>query len=787
MEAPEHLVICIAARNEAESLPRLIGLLRSSTLWSQAGRRSIWVALNDCQDDSRQRLEALQCPELRILELAEPGKNAAWNALRQACAAEWMFFVDAEVAPAPDCLERLWRELRRQPGLQLAAALPVASLDRVEHPDSYQCARVDYAQRFWLRQGSGAALPRANCYALRPPQDFRLPEHPNLGDDLFLSLSLSWRVVEQARVYVTPPGRADHLRQRIRQRLGLRALKRDFPELAAQLGRQRGRLPRFQGLAEAFFWLRILAVEREAARQAARRDADVGYWPRIHSARPAQSGTSAQPAAPFSLRARLLGPVQRLVVRTQHWRLWPKVYEAVAELARRVLEGVPGVERLRLQGSLARSRPVAGLSDIDADVILRDLPAGAEADTVAAVLRRYNWLRWCFPILQEPTLLRRSECTYSQRVGEPWSRTSRYREEQSPLEPNRQAYLGLFLRRYLRFYTRQALAGPRRGVDRYIKLHEHELASVQALLLHPDEQRLTVEPLRHDLELGELYHHYRSLQQSHWLAADPERLGPRLASLAFGLLRRLAGPGTVERGPQRRSLPSWLVDGLAPLRRALADDEVLGRFPQVLSAAGATNFQQRFYLLVPETVDLEMVARAWVRLRQIWREFESGFPKFYFGAFPHPSLLPEAALRLMGGNFLGGLEAQLLELDGWRLSSQPQFERDLAEVALPGLRRWHSRRDRLRWLDCFAGLLPAALLWLERGQLHLDQAEASRAYRAAFDDDYAGLLDKLPEPLWFEGPHWRSDLPRRGYLVLRRQIDRLMALGDQPAGVAHSL
>ncbi len=788
MEGPDELVVCILAQNEAESLPRLIGLLRSCSLWRQVRQRALWVALNGCTDQSRERLAALDCPELHLLELAEAGKNLAWNAVRKACGARLIFFVDAEVAPAPDCLEHLWREMRQDPQLQMAAARPVASLEQAREADSYQRSRLRYAERPWLLRASGAGLPRANCYAVRPPEGFQLPPHPNLGDDLFLSLSLDWRVVEQARVYVTPPDRRDHLNQRIRQRLGLRALKRDFPQLTSALGRPSGRLPELASWGEVFFWLRILLVERQAARRARALDPDERYWPRIDSARPAGAASSSRPAHPASLRARLLGPLQLLVVRTAHWSVWRAVYEGVARVARLALENLPGVEQLRLQGSLARSQPVAGLSDIDADVILQDLSPPEEARAIGPILRRYAWLRWFFPILQEPTLLRRSECDYSRRVGEPWSRTSRYRGEASASEPNRQAYLGLFLRRYLRFYTRQALAGERRGVDRYIKLHSHELASVQAMLLHPQSDYLTVPSLDSGAQLGELYEHYRRLQQSGFLARDPQQLGPRLATLAFGLLRQLAGPGPLERGPERCPPPPWLSDWLAPLLRAIRDDDRLGAFVPVLSSAAATNFHHRLYLLVPESVGLDWVEQAWQRLAQVWRRFEHEFPVAYFGAFPHPSLLPETALRLVSGNFLGGLEGHILGRNGWRLERRLDlFPRDLAEVALPALRRWQGRRDRLRWLDCFGGLLPAALLWLEAGELHLEQAEAVRAYQSRFDDEYAALLNELPEPLWFEGPHWRSQLPRSGYVELRRQIDRLMALPDQSTAIDHTL
>lgn len=774
----DSLVLCVPARDEAESLPYLLGLLRASTLWQRSHRRVVWIGLNGCTDDSAEQLAALAGPEVRVLQLAEPGKNRTWNALMQACGAPpVVFFVDAEVAPAPDCLERLWEAMGADPELQMASARPLACLDRLPDPDDYQRARVDFGERDWLRRGSGAQLPRANCYALRPPPDFQLPEHPNLGDDLFLSLRLRWRVVETARVYFSPPSREDHVRQRIRQRLGIRALKRDFPELARELGGPPGRLPSVASLAELVFWLRLLAVEREARQRAVALDPDRPCWPRIHSARPPQAASSSHPARPSSLRARCLRPLQALVLRLADWPLWTGVYAAVAGLARWALESLPGVQQLRIQGSLARSQLVPGLSDIDADVILEDLPAEVEARMVPDILQRYQRLRWFFPILQEPTLLRRSECDYCVRAGEPWSLTSRYQNGVTPGGRNRQAYLGLFLRRYLRFYTRQALAGLRHGADRYVKLHAHELASVQALLARPQAERLQVGSLQCGAELGELYEHYCRLKAQRFLARDHQWLGPRLATLAFGLLRRLAGAGGVPRGPQRAQPEPWMSDWLAPFSLALAEDEHLGGFAQVLSSAAGFCFQHRYYLVVPEHVGLPQVEIAWHRLGQIWRRYEHKFPSLYFGVFPHPSLLPEAALRLVHLNYAGSLEPYVLHRDGWQLPlPHPNLlQRDLAEGALPGLRRWQSRRDRVRWLDFYGAMLPAALLWLEQGELHW--AEPAQAYQARCDDEFAALLAQLPSPRWFEGPHWDSDLPQRSYAIVRRQLDRLMRLG----------
>ena len=779
---PDPLHLCIPARNEADSLPRLLAALRASSLWARCPRRVVWVALNGCRDLSRQVLHDLpwQDAQLQLLDLPEAGKNRAWNRLMEALPpASAAFFLDADVVPHPDSLEKLWQALQKEPELDWVAALPRPTLAWLEHPGAYQQARVDYSDRDWVRHGSGAHFPRANCYLLRLPQALRLPEHPNLGDDLFLSLQLRGRVEAEALVYVTPPGWHDHLGQRVRQRLGVRVLKRDFPHL--RLG-QSARHPRLRSPGEACFWLAVVILERRAAHLASRRPLDDAYWPQVPASRPPAPASSSQPARPGSLRTRLLTPVQQAVLALARFgpvRLaLQKLYVAVAELTRWWLRRLPGVLEFRVQGSLARGQVEPGLSDIDGDIILQELDPDQEAQAVPKVLRSYKFLRGFFPILQEPTLLRGSECEWSVTWGEPWSVTSRYRgQAPAPAVPNREAYLGLFLRRYLRFYTRQALAGRRSGADRYVKLHAQELASLNALLQFPAEPELRVGPIDRELTcpahpaLAELYEHFTQLRRRGFLARDHERLGPRLAALAFALLRQLA-PAS---GPTGAAPQGFLADWLAPMLHELKGHSIC------LSSAGAMNFQNRLYLVVTDPLSIDEVETSWRHLREIWRRWRPSFPRLYFGVFPEPCLLPAGALQLVEFNYAGSLEPFVLATQGWRSSPDRNrlpraLRRDLAEGAMPSLRRWDSPRDRLRWLDFFAGLLPAAFLWLERGQLCLTQAQAAQAYQRAYDDQYSQILGRLPADLPFSGPHWKSDLPREAYACLRGQMDRLMNL-----------
>lgn len=96
--------IAIPAFNEEERLPRLLALLRE-----EAGPRVTEILVCDSLSSDSTAAVARQAADSRVRALSaeSPGKPAAWNTLIRAAREPVVVFLDADVLPAPGCLERL--------------------------------------------------------------------------------------------------------------------------------------------------------------------------------------------------------------------------------------------------------------------------------------------------------------------------------------------------------------------------------------------------------------------------------------------------------------------------------------------------------------------------------------------------------------------------------------------------------------------------------------------------------------------------------------------------------
>jgi hypothetical protein len=812
------LVICIPAFNESACLPSLISLLAASSAWQLAQRRHVLVALNGCTDDSLARLGqiSLKGAALEILELSQASKNAAWNALvdRARGLGPELVFVDADVRPHPQAIEQLLSRLDRDPGVDLVAALPRPTTAFLARPSWYQQARVRFADSSWVSRGSGERLyPRGNLYAIRSRRaaKIRLPVREPIGDDLFLGQLLGAKAIIETNslVYFSPPSFSDHLRQRARQRRGLEALKRDFPELRPRPQPPSGP-PSLGSLAEFVYFLMVATVEWRA-----RRMAPEARWRQIRSAR-AIGGPRSE-----GFRFRLYRQIQTTMLWLGRFRVWRQLlgwmYQWVAWLTARVLVALPGVRAFRVSGSLDNQRMTPGLSDIDGEIILAELPPEQEAQAVATVVRVYGRLRYLLPILQEPFMQRASDDRCAQRCAEPWTVTAHYRvlagnDGRHGLTPGAtgEAFASLFLRRYLRFYTRQALSGAGRESLGFVRLHQRGLASANAVLRGAAGGTLVPGTFEEEMAMPasagmeQIFSWYRKLQNHGFQARawpDPDQLGAQLAAVGCLIATELAlalptadplsdQPIACE-GAEFGGLDRYLDQQLEPLRRGLRSSPLLSGLPCLVSRCGPQNWQHRFYLLLPPGAKQSMVEDCFRELQSVWRGGgQEAFPASHFGTFPNPCLLPTEALAHLDLCYGAAWEKLLLKaryperapcLPTSPARTRQMVLRNLAEQAVPLLRRLDlataSARTRLRFLDVFFGLLPAAAVFAKSGKASLSVAVACQNYQREFDDPYCEFLGCLPAAsLWFEGPLLEparlARLHRQWYPVLRTALDR---------------
>jgi hypothetical protein len=416
---------------------------------------------------------------------------------------------------------------------------------------------------------------------------------------------------------------------------------------------------------------------------------------------------------------------------------------------------------------------------------------------------------------------RASDDRCAQGCGEPWTLTANYRvlaghdgrEGKTPRATG-EAFASLFLRRFLRFYTRQALSGAGRESHGLVRLHQRGLASVNAVLRQAagsGDGAVAPLPLEEEMALPasqgmeQIFAWDRELLQHEFRASawpDPDRLGVQLASVGCLIVRELAAalprPAPPPTGEPIICSGVLSADGLVPyleqqlgaLRRSLESSPVLGELPCLLSRCGAQNWQHRLYLLLPQAAEQALIEACFSELQTLWRRHRADFPSSYFGTFPNPCLLPQEILSHLDLSYGAAWEklwlaARYPELKPLLQTSsgatKQMVYRNLAEQAVPLLRRLDlataSARTRLRFLDVFFGLLPAAAVFARTGKASLSVSAASQSYQREFDDPYCEFLGSLPaESLWFEGPLLEpgrlASLHGRWYPVLRWALDK---------------
>jgi hypothetical protein len=194
--------------------------------------------------------------------------------------------------------------------------------------------------------------------------------------------------------------------------------------------------------------------------------------------------------------------------------------------------------------------------------------------------------------------------------------------------------------------------------------------------------------------------------------------------------------------------------------------------------------------VLPPGVEQSVVEDCFCELQALWRRHRAEFPASYFGVFPNPGLLPHEALGILDLSYGAGWEKlslgsrypeQMSLAKVGFTRAQQMIRRNLAEQAVPLMRRLDlataSARTRMRFLDVFFGLLPAAAVFRKTRVAALSLPVAVRDYQREFDDDYCEFLDSLPaESLWFEGPLLDparlARIHQRWYPVLRQALDR---------------
>lgn len=106
--------VCIAAYNEEATIGATLASVLSQE-WEV--ELEVLVCANACTDGTAACVQEVAfCDHrVRLIEIAERGKQVAWNRLVQESRHELLFFVDADVLLAPDSFARMAEHLERNP------------------------------------------------------------------------------------------------------------------------------------------------------------------------------------------------------------------------------------------------------------------------------------------------------------------------------------------------------------------------------------------------------------------------------------------------------------------------------------------------------------------------------------------------------------------------------------------------------------------------------------------------------------------------------------------------
>ncbi|MBI5228766.1 glycosyltransferase family 2 protein [Candidatus Micrarchaeota archaeon] len=244
-ELPKVLSIGVPAHNEEESIERMLKSVLNQTAWKALPRerKEIIVCANACTDHTVDIVKRMQSahPEIKLIETPQKGKTVAWNILKENAntMAEAVFFFDADVIVQRRTVQRLWSDLTQNPEIYVVAAnvVPTAALlspGKIQNPISRFYSRTRRAQKAAGKleskiYGAGYAIRR------KALERISMPEEGNLPEDIFLTGAIGRNKImrsQYASVYYRAPRVImDVYRERLRQKLGIAALKNKYPEI----------------------------------------------------------------------------------------------------------------------------------------------------------------------------------------------------------------------------------------------------------------------------------------------------------------------------------------------------------------------------------------------------------------------------------------------------------------------------------------------------------------------------------------------------------------------------
>ena len=232
--------VCIPVFNEEESLSRIYENVKNSTLWRKSARKEMIFCVNGSTDSSERVAREIAGADgsVKLIVLKEKGKNRAWNEMRRRSDknSDTLFFLDTDVVLPENTLERLSKELERNPGIAAAGAKAAFLREPTK--------RKEFVRRMIMEAKANPERLTQNflhgrCYAIRrdEAEKIDMPKDQRIHEDAFLSLKLWGRfaVANDALVYSHAPNMVDALRTHRRTEVSNILIRKHYPKLAPLL------------------------------------------------------------------------------------------------------------------------------------------------------------------------------------------------------------------------------------------------------------------------------------------------------------------------------------------------------------------------------------------------------------------------------------------------------------------------------------------------------------------------------------------------------------------------
>jgi len=235
------LSVCIPAHNEETFIGALLEAIRPQL----ASHDEVVVAASGCTDGTEAIVRAIAVHDARVTLVPAPqSKNAAWNTLVRTARHGLLVFLDADVRPASDLVEKLSAPLAADPHLVATSGIDLPWHEKGPAPLHWLIDRTFPArQRHPYLQGRCYAVRRSELALLARDQGWSgadgLPELPGsiVGEDVFLMAVLPrdrFALVRDTFVRYHLDTLEDVAISLARQHVAWHQLSVEYPELHAQ-------------------------------------------------------------------------------------------------------------------------------------------------------------------------------------------------------------------------------------------------------------------------------------------------------------------------------------------------------------------------------------------------------------------------------------------------------------------------------------------------------------------------------------------------------------------------